>query len=209
MAISQITILASFSDKFEHIKLTHPLRSTIPLFWPTGEVLKTLVRKSLGQFIYAATVVRFVESKRHRPTARLKMVLETSAGAMNPFVELDALYNHVLSSVDDIQLTLRVLSFYVMMPKFAYLLGFDASVPPELFLSLEPGDIQMALINLSSIVSYDESSGKVTILHASLVDFLSDKRRSNIFHIDLASTCTDFILQCVKGPDGIRGMSPL
>jgi len=200
-----------FSDKFEHIKLTHPLRSTIPLFWPTGEVLKTLVRKSSGQ-LYAATVVRFVESKRHRPTARLKMVLETSAGAMNPFVELDALYNHVLSSVDDIQLTLRVLSFYVMMPKFAYLLGFDASVLPELFLSLEPGDIRMALINLSSIVSYDESSGKVTILHASLVDFLSDKRRSNIFHIDLASTCTDFIcriLQCVKGPDGTRGMSPL
>jgi hypothetical protein len=140
------------------------------------------------------------------------MVLETSAGAMNPFVELDALYNHVLSSVDDIQLTLRVLSFYVMMPKFAYLLGFDASVLPELFLSLEPGDIRMALINLSSIVSYDESSGKVTILLASLVDFLSDKRRSNIFHIDLASTCTDFIcriLQCVKGPDGTRGMSPL
>ena len=200
-----------FSDKFEHIKLTHPLISTIPVSWPTEDLLKTLVRKSSGQFIYAATVVRFVESKRHRPTARLKMILEISPGAMNPFAELDALYNHVLSSVDDIQLTLRVLSFYVMTPKFPHLLRDYASVPPELFLSLEPGDIQMALINSSSIVSYDESSGEFTTLHASLADFLSDKRRSKIFHIDLASTCTDFIcriLQCVKGPDGIGGMLP-
>ena len=95
---------------------------------------------------------------------------------------------------------------------FAFIFPRVVSRPPELFLSLEPGDIQMALINLSAIVSYDESSRDVQVLHASLVDFLSDKRRSNIFYIDMPSTCTDFlsrILPYVKGPDGVRGTSPL
>ena len=133
-------------------------------------------------------------------------------GAMNPFAELDALYHHIFSSVDDIQATLHVLSLYVMTPRFAVRLSGYPSMPLELFLSLEEGDIQMALINLSSIVSYHESSGNVMILHASLVDFLSDKRRSNTFHVDMASTCTDFfclILRYVKVPDGIRCTSPL
>ena len=116
--------------------------------------------------------------------------------------------HRIFSSVDDIQLTLRVLSLYVMTPSFAANLPGFASMSPESFLSLEQGDIQMALIDLSSIVSYDESSREVKVLHASLVDFLADKRRSTTFYIDMASTCTDFVcrvLQYVKSPDGLRG----
>ena len=204
-----------FSDKFEHIRRTHPLRSTIPISWPTQEALRTLVRKASGQFIYAATVIRFVESNRHPPSARLNIILGISPpGKINPFSELDALYNHIFTFVDDIQLTLRVLGLYLMTPSFAALLGAlgRTSMSPELFLSLEQGDIQRALIDLSSIVSYDESSGEVHVLHASFVDFLSDKRRSNNFYIDMASTSIDFfrrILQYVKGPDGIQGRLPL
>ena len=65
---------------------------------------------------------------------------------------------------------------------------------------------------LSSIVLYDESSGKVEIQHTSFVDFWSDKHRSNGFYIDMASMHTDFVcrtLQWVKGPDGIRGTAVL
>src|SRR5277367_5659504 len=97
-----------------------------------------------------------------------------------------------------------------MTPLFAMELPYR--IPPELFLSLEEGDIQTTLINLSSLISYNESSGNVKILHASLVDFLSDKHRSDTFYIDMASTYTDFlcrILRYVKVPDRIRGTSPL
>ena len=76
----------------------------------------------------------------------------------------------------------------------------------ELFLCLEE------LIDLSSIVSYDESSGEVEIQPTSLIDFLSDKRRSDGFYIDMASTHADFVcctLQWVEGPDGIRGTAVL
>jgi len=203
-----------FSDKFEHIRRTHLLRSTIPISWPAQQALETLVMKASGQFIYAATVIRFIESNHHPPSARLNIILGISPpGKMNPFTELDALYNHIFSSVDDKQLTLRVLGLYVMTPRLAAQLWLGITpMSPELFLSLKQGDIQIALIDLSSIVSYDELSGEVKILHTSLVDFLSDKRRSTIFYINMASTCADFvcrILQYVKGPDGIRGASPL
>ena len=201
-----------FSDKFEHIKRTHLLRSTIPISWPTQEALEILIQKSSGQFIYAATAIRFVESYRHRPSERLNIILGISPhGKINPFAELDALYIHLLSSVEDIERTLRVLSLYVVTPHLVSTLHYT-KMSPELFLSLEEGDIYLALIDLSSIVSYDESSGEVKILHASLVDFLSDKRRSNVYYIDMLSTCTDFscrILEYVKGPDGIRGMLAL
>src|SRR5882757_6881382 len=198
-----------FSDKFEDIRCTHRLRLTIPNPWLTEESLETLVKKSSGQFIFAATAVRFVESNRHRPAARLDVILGISPrGTMNPFTELDGLYTQILCSVDDIQLTLRVLSLYTAAPDLGYYLGQPYSMSAELFLSLEEGDIDIALTNLSSIVSYDESSGEVEILHASFVDFLSDKHRSNEFYIDMASTRTEFAcrtLQCVKGPDGIEG----
>jgi hypothetical protein len=59
-------------------------------------------------------VVRFVESNRHRPAARLDIILGISpSGTIN---ELDALYERIISSVDDIQLTLRVLGLYVGAP---------------------------------------------------------------------------------------------
>jgi len=171
--------------------------------------LKALVEKSSGQFIFAATVVRFVESHCHRPAARLDVTLGIAPpGTINPFAELDGLYKQILSSVDDIQLTLRVLSFYTSVPSLVGYFGPKPSISAELFLLLEEGDIDIALTHLSSIVSYDESSSMVEILHASFVDFLSDKRRSNEFYIDMASTRTEFAcrtLQYVKGPDGIAG----
>jgi hypothetical protein len=165
------------SDKFKQIQCTHRLRSTIPNPWPTEKVLQALVEKSSGQFIFAATVVRFVESNRHRPVARLDVFLKISPpGNMNPFTELDALYKQILSSVDDIQLTLRVLSLYAVAPNLARRLHKSLSISSsvEHFLLLEEGDIDLALTDLSSIVSYDEPSGEVEILHASFVDFLSD-----------------------------------
>ena len=202
-----------FSDKFEEIKETHPMRSTIPKSWPTEQSLENLVRKSSGQFIYAATVVRFVESTHHRPTKRLEIILgidPSPPGNRNPFAELDALYHHILNSVDDIKATLSVLSLYLATPYVQIM--FKGTEAVEEFLSLEQGDVQLVLSHLSSIVSHDESYGEVKILHASFVDFLLDRRRSTIFHIDMATACNCFvhrIFQCIKAPDGIRGVLPL
>ena len=54
-------------ESFSELKTGHPRRKSIPSSWPSAEVLESLVYKASGQFIYAATVVRFVESICHRP----------------------------------------------------------------------------------------------------------------------------------------------
>jgi nucleoside-triphosphatase THEP1 len=118
-----------FRDKFEDIRCTHRFKSTIPNSWPTEEVLEALVEKSSGQFIFAATVVRFVESNRHRPVARLDGILGISPpGNVNPFTELDEFYKQILSSVDDIQLTLYVLSLYTSVPSLVGYFGLQPSM---------------------------------------------------------------------------------
>src|SRR5882757_3662734 len=121
------------SDKFEDIRCTHRLRLTIPNPWPTEESLNALIWKSSGQFIFAATVVRFVESNRHRPAARLDVTLGIAPpGTINPFTELDGLYKQILSSVDDIQLTLHCLSLYTSAPSFVGYFSRKPSMSAEL-----------------------------------------------------------------------------
>ncbi|KDR71318.1 hypothetical protein GALMADRAFT_25087, partial [Galerina marginata CBS 339.88] len=86
-----------FREKFDNIKQNHPLKQFIPSSWPGVEVIKSLVEKSSGQFIYASTVIKYVISPRHRPPDRLNVILNLrSAGRDLPFAELDALYMHIL-----------------------------------------------------------------------------------------------------------------
>ncbi|KDR69372.1 hypothetical protein GALMADRAFT_16155, partial [Galerina marginata CBS 339.88] len=53
-------IILFLRDKFTEIKDTHPFKVHIPPSWPSPEVLRTLVNKSSGQFVYASTVVKFI-----------------------------------------------------------------------------------------------------------------------------------------------------
>ncbi|KAJ3509981.1 hypothetical protein NLJ89_g4933 [Agrocybe chaxingu] len=55
-------------DRFEKIRTTHLFKSFTPKDWPGDDVLDVLVNKSLGQFVYASVIMRFLDSPRHRPT---------------------------------------------------------------------------------------------------------------------------------------------
>ena len=50
------------SAKFDEIKRTHPSRRHIPHDWPSPQVKADLVQKSSGQFIYPATIIRYISS---------------------------------------------------------------------------------------------------------------------------------------------------
>jgi len=86
-------------SKFEQIRQSHPLRTYIPHDWPTQQTMQNLVTRTSGQFIYAATVMKYVDSAQHRPVERLEAVLRivNPLGDI-PFAELDCLYRHILAS---------------------------------------------------------------------------------------------------------------
>ena len=110
--------------KFDAIKRHHPLSHHLPELWPSASYVDHLVRKASGQFIYASTVMKYIELHRHWPTDRLKTILGIMThGEDTPFADLDALYTQIFSSVEDINKVLEVfvVLLFVNTPKFPHI----------------------------------------------------------------------------------------
>ncbi|PPQ90592.1 hypothetical protein CVT25_006164 [Psilocybe cyanescens] len=192
------------ADKFNEIKTQHRLRSYIPIDWPAEDSLDTLVRKSSGQFIYASTVMKYVVSPHHRPMYRLDVVLgiQLPKAGDSPFAELDALYRHILMGVEDVDLILQIIGLVVLHPP---LNDYNSVTFIEAFLSLAPGDVQLLMQNLSSLISvenypyhpYGTEVLTVHILHSSLKDYLLDQQRSKDFFLDCLKMHTHYAELCL------------
>jgi hypothetical protein len=189
-------------SKFCNIIINHPSGADIPSGWPSDEDISRLVRKSSGQFIYASTVVKFVESTCHLPQERLEIVFGlVTPETATPFAELDALYNQILSTVIQIQKvldTLMVLLLFRQLPHRPDILDH--------FCSYRPGQTRAILSDLHSILyvpPQEDREEEIRILHASLSDFLLDAKRSGNFFIDLAkgrTTIARKILEVLAQP---------
>ncbi|KAF9531513.1 hypothetical protein CPB83DRAFT_108404 [Crepidotus variabilis] len=182
-------------SSFENIKQTHPFRRYIPSSWPATEVLETLVKKSSGQFIYASTVTKFVESMYHRPADRLEVVLgvhpSLNSGNM-PFAELDALYTHIFSTVQDIGYTMDIIAAIFILDDDDDCLS---SANIDDLLSFKPGETEMCLSQLASVIECSSDTGEIIVLHASLPDWLFDYRRAGQFFIHREHFLVKFLRQ--------------
>ena len=105
-----------------------------------------------GYFIYASTVIKYVDEEHFSCVDRLDQVLGISATHQDPeevpFAELDKLYSNVLSACPKSQLPLlkRVLAFLGGSPKVSAV---------EAFLDLRPGQLNLTLRGLRSIIAVD------------------------------------------------------
>lgn len=190
-------------DKFHMIKRKHPARARFPDPWPVPSDIGHLLQKSSGQFIYAATVMKYVESRKYMPPDRLQIILglTPSPGEDTPFAALDALYLHIFASVGDLNKVIDL--FYIL------LLAESTAVKRipehmEKFLFYRPGEIDIVLSELHSILAVpasDDPQGVLRISHASLSDFLVDRSRSGRFFIDSGTgyaRITTLILKHIK-----------
>ena len=194
MIITSIDDIERFlKDKFDEIRLTHPIRSDLPSSWPSSEDIETLVYRSSGQFIYASTIVKFVSSRRHRPDHRLEIILGLRPNGNDvPFAELDVLYRYILSSVQDT--TVQIIATALTLQTTLY---FDALTT---VFDLSSSDIKLRLIDLGSLVECREYG--LSVLHASVGDFLFDESRSQELYVNHRSIHTKIMqaLLCnVKG----------
>ncbi|KAF8153427.1 hypothetical protein B0H34DRAFT_105261 [Crassisporium funariophilum] len=188
-------------SKFEKIKQNHRLRHLIHASWPSAYQVECLVRQSSGQFIYAATVIKYVDSPRHRPYERLDVIFGVSSSSQDaPYAELDALYSHIFSCVDPerLQQAQEILSLLLLFTGPGFPLTHENV---EDMLSLKEGDVVMSLADLSSIVYIPpatDSTSEIRLLHASLSDFILDKLRSGIYHIDAPQAHAALTRCCLK-----------
>ena len=191
-------------SKFRDIKHRHPSRAHLPSPWPSDKEIRRLERKSSGQFIYASTVIKFIDSHRHWPPDRLNIIFGISPrGKTTPFAEMDSLYLHILMSAsDNIETALEI--FAILL----FLHHRDLEITPrfvESFLSLRKGEVFMILSDLHSIISMpspDERKSRkspLRLFHASLGDFLTDRSRSgDAFFLDSGVYHRNIVNRIVK-----------
>ena len=194
---------------FDEIKRQHPSKTYLPASWPSLEDIQWLVKKSSGQFIFASTVAKYVNSHCHWPPDRLKIIFgQSNPGEETPFSELDGLYHLILSSVADIEKVMDVLALLILQPfkgEWA-----KTTTMCEEFLFYRPGEIQMILSDIHSIISVPapaHHNERLQFFHASLSDFLLDRSRSKDLFLDQGSgyaKITGLALKHINNPTESR-----
>lgn len=175
-------------------------RYRLPHSWPSQGVIEVLVSNSSGQFIYASTVVRFIQSQNSLPTKQLARILDSNLPAStrtsNPFWRLDALYSHILNTSPDPISSVLWLRAISERSGLAVLTSFDGDqvvvtrdIPAAFIkqlLETNPGEGEHLLGNLESLLSIP-SAGDYTrpfhFYHKSLEDFLADPTRCDALYI--------------------------
>ena len=177
-------------DGFAKICAVNPILSHLEQPWPGEGIIALLVQRSSGQFIYAATVLKFVGADFCSPTKQLALVLKPDSTA---FSDLDQLYTQILSVYPSTVNIVQVLGFII---------AFDRKDLPEVIediLGMEEGELKLVLCGLLSlmkdenierlnkgVISETESESYVIphFAHASFSDYLFDSSRSGPFHVN-------------------------
>ena len=151
-----------------------------------------LADKSGGYFIYASTVIKFIDEEYFSPPERLDQVLNHSLSSTSPdstpFAELDKLYFQILSTCPKSKIALlKHILGYLLLPRSILILNIDHIAA---FLSLSPGDVRLSLRGLRSLISFIPSIRleELHLVHASFGDFLRDKARAGVYYIDSAES---------------------
>ena len=171
----------------------------LPSSWPNTGDMEVLVQKSSGQFIYAATVIRYITRGNHGHEKRLNVVLEAKSpdNSNTPFAELDALYLQIFQSVekDVIKNVMEVLGALIFLKKYR----IDRLDAMEGFFNYRPGELLSVMEDILSLVHVpDSQSDVIKIYHASLPDFLLDPTRSQAFFLDPATVYLNLAQHCIE-----------
>ena len=174
-------------DGFAKICAKNAILSHVEQPWPGGRVINFLVQRSSGQFIYAATVLKFVGADFCSPKKHLALVLKPDSTA---FSDLDRLYTQILSVYPSSVNIVHVLGIISVSH------GILAEVIEDIF-GMEEGEMKEMLRGLSSLMKdgNGERSGwnnwvireRYVIprfAHASFSDYLFDSSRSGRFHVN-------------------------
>ncbi|KAG8936543.1 hypothetical protein FRC00_008477, partial [Tulasnella sp. 408] len=156
--------------------------------WPTEPVLRTLVDRAGILFIFASTVVKFIQTgKRQSPETRLELLLKVGGSkGGSQYREIDTLYMQVLryalsendeDGEEDPQESMQE-AFSIVLGAIALLQDPLSSRSLESLLSLNDGSAQRVLLHLHSVLIVPESvDDEIRLLHPSFHDFLTDPRR--------------------------------
>ncbi|KAJ6482450.1 hypothetical protein C8R45DRAFT_1149759 [Mycena sanguinolenta] len=183
----------------------HETMAQIPIPWPSPKVVQKVVSKSSGYFVYASTVVKFIDDKDYRPTEHLQVIMGIKESDDElPFAALDLLYTQILSQIPARPRLLRILT--VLTAKLDLSIGHV-----EQLLGLEPGNVRLTLRGLQSLVGAENpsfmnwsdcddwsSESRIVVHHASFYDFLQNPQQAGNFYVGDGSHKIDLSCRILK-----------
>ncbi|KAK1226095.1 hypothetical protein PQX77_010962 [Marasmius sp. AFHP31] len=163
------------SPKYKQVPFPSP--------WPSERELEILVERTCGQFVYAATLIRFIKLAYFHPIRQLRTIIDRTPPRQgeSPYQQLDALYNCILSVHPDHEELLLVLAAVLVLPE-------DMRSPAciELVLGLPEGQVSLTLRGMHSVLDIHGRGDQIRAYHTSFSDYLTDRARSLDSHIDMA-----------------------
>ncbi|TFK27246.1 hypothetical protein FA15DRAFT_635958 [Coprinopsis marcescibilis] len=158
--------------------------SEISSQWPSDKDILDLIKRASGQFIYATTVIRYVDNPWSSPKDRLKTILASETPPdHNPLETLDTLYLTILQQSPNHELTREVLSLLifsqVLLSNNGRSRGIQSSqtdICQHMF-NLPP----YALRGLHSLVRTEGNASNNPFYHTTFAEFLQSKHRSKQF----------------------------
>ncbi|KAJ3519531.1 hypothetical protein NMY22_g13155 [Coprinellus aureogranulatus] len=166
--------------RFETIGRDHGL----PDQWYREDIPRYLAEEASGQFIYAATIIRYVQDGKDTPHEQLKRVLNwKGAKGSRPFAALDALYTGILQRSPYPELSVKWIRAFSV--PYA---SWDLQKPwyKKTILEASPGQTEVVLGKLTALIGLNDNHRQptFTFYHKSLTDFLEDKDRSGDLHLE-------------------------
>ena len=170
-------------DSERHAAIMHD----VPKPWPSDAEVRLLAERSDGYFIYASTVLKYIDEEYFSPIKRLQEVLEISPNGSEVFEELDKLYRQILSTCPKTEFLLRILEILLFTDPVAG--QTVAAEIVEAVLNFSPGEVSATLRGLHSVLKFGKYRDLLhfTPFHASFRDFLSDPSRAGKYFIQAHS----------------------
>ncbi|RXW15164.1 hypothetical protein EST38_g10687 [Candolleomyces aberdarensis] len=192
-------------------------RAQSPL-WPTKEDIEKLVVAASGQFIYAATVVKYVSERRGSPVDRLRAIINwTPEGGQQtrPLELLDTLYRNILSNAKELYEavdTNRGRDFLSLVRAHQINSGFrmgrirDTTHNFDEILGLEEGGHEVLFSDLHSLIlvyqhpleGQTKVAYKMFFYHRSFSEFLDSKFRAQHLFVSEARVRQYVVESCLQ-----------
>jgi len=182
-------------DRFREIYQKHyDIMCDVQQPWPARGVIERIVNESSGLFIFASTIVKFIDNPHEHPDRRLSILLSGRYDAnSSPHAGLDQLYTQILSMTpysNNLRLVLGTI-ILVFSPLSLNDLGH--------LLNLQIGDLRLALRGLYSVLIIPDKRHKpVRAFHKSLHDYLTNIQRSGPYFIDPAAHHAELAHMCFR-----------
>ena len=180
--------------------------------WPCDEDLVALTKKSSGLFIFASTLVRFIESEHHEPNERLQLIVTPSDSTIHEGrAGIDPLYTQVLTlAFSDVNEATVFTNLRRVLG--AVILAFNPLSREQIakILGINPFLITTTLRHLHSVLLVpNEDSKEIRVFHKSFPDFLQDRNRcsdqkffidSPVHHGEIALDCLEVLKKLGPNP---------